>query len=168
MINYPNAGVNLIRALLVSNARQPVACIELFNNEKTSLRQVAGYGQVIDDTLFRSSEDQVTMFAEEKIIDKHHHFYEILSLFIRSSICACIVTSRAVVGSSADVGFAGKRHCNHYPLAHTARYMMRIFLKAYIVNGSQLTLTMDSMTRQERKNALDTIRAAYKAALNWQ
>jgi len=77
LINYPNAGVNLIRALLVSNARQPVACTELFNNKKISLRNITGYGQVIEDTLFRSTEDQVTMFAEEKIIDKHHHFYEI-------------------------------------------------------------------------------------------
>ena len=45
-------------------------------------------------------------------------------------ICAWIVTSRAVVGSSAmsSFGLAGQRHGDHDTLTHTAGQLMRILL----------------------------------------
>ena len=49
------------------------------------------------------------------------------SLSIRSRIWAWIVTSRAVVGSSAisRSGVAGQGHGDHHPLAHAAAQLMR-------------------------------------------
>ena len=43
-------------------------------------------------------------------------------------ICACTVTSSAVVGSSAmkKVGLVGERHRDHHALTLTARKLMRI------------------------------------------
>jgi hypothetical protein len=51
---------------------------------------------------------------------------------MRSSTCAWIVTSRAVVGSSAnkELRIAGERHRDHHALAHAAGELMRIGLKA--------------------------------------
>ena len=51
-----------------------------------------------------------------------------------SRICAWIVTSSAVVGSSAisSVGIAGERHRDHDALAHAARQPMRIFADALL------------------------------------
>ncbi len=47
---------------------------------------------------------------------------------ISSRICACTVTSSAVVGSSAisSLGLAGERHRDHHPLPHAARELVRI------------------------------------------
>ena len=48
---------------------------------------------------------------------------------IRSRICAWMVTSSAVVGSSAisSFGIARERHRDHHPLAHAAGQLVRIF-----------------------------------------
>ena len=50
----------------------------------------------------------------------------------RSRICAWIVTSSAVVGSSAisSAGLAGQRHRDHHALAHAARELVRILVDA--------------------------------------
>ena len=50
----------------------------------------------------------------------------------RSRICACTVTSSAVVGSSAisRSGVAGQRHGDHHALAHAAGHLVRIFVEA--------------------------------------
>src|ERR1700677_5384182 len=48
-------------------------------------------------------------------------------VFIRSRICACTVTSSAVVGSSAISTLAARQgHGDHHPLAHAARELVRI------------------------------------------
>ena len=49
---------------------------------------------------------------------------------IRSRICAWIVTSSAVVGSSAinSFGSAGERHRDHHPLPHAARELVRVLV----------------------------------------
>ena len=51
-----------------------------------------------------------------------------VSSLSRSRICACTVTSSAVVGSSAMIsrGLAGQRHRDHRALAHAARELVRI------------------------------------------
>ena len=59
------------------------------------------------------------------------------SSFSRSRICAWIVTSSAVVGSSAisTCGLAGDRHGDHRALQHAARERERILLRAALRFG---------------------------------
>ena len=73
----PGASVNLCRALLVSHARTPAACTSLFADNEGALRNLTGYGLVDRSALYRSVENHVTLWAEESIEDRHHHFYEI-------------------------------------------------------------------------------------------
>ncbi len=73
----PGAGVNLCRALLVSHARTPAACANLFTTNKNALRNLTGYGLVDRSAIYRSMENHVTLWAEESIEDRHHNFYEI-------------------------------------------------------------------------------------------
>ena len=56
---------------------------------------------------------------------------------IRSRICAWIVTSSAVVGSSAisTFGIARQRHGDHHALAHAARELVRIGVHAALRLG---------------------------------
>ena len=72
----PNAGVDLCRALLVVHAKTPPQCADLFSNED-DLRAVTGYGIVDRFGLYRSFEDCVTLWAEELIENRRHHFFEV-------------------------------------------------------------------------------------------
>ena len=56
----------------------------------------------------------------------------------RSRICACTVTSSAVVGSSAmrRCGVARKRHRDHHPLAHSAGKLVRIVMDPLVRAGN--------------------------------
>lgn len=72
----PTASQNLLRALLVGNARLPEGSEELFP-EKVVLRNIVGYGAVDHAALSRSVTNDVTMIAEGTLADKRHHFYEI-------------------------------------------------------------------------------------------
>ena len=73
----PDASTNLCRALLLAHARTPLACAELFYNDKEALRKVTGYGLVDRSALFRSLDSCVSLWADERIQNKRHHFYEI-------------------------------------------------------------------------------------------
>lgn len=79
----PNADANLMRALLCANAGIPQASIELLPHSKDDkkiskeLRQVCGYGEVSVDSLLRSLENSVTLWAKSQISNKRYHFYEI-------------------------------------------------------------------------------------------
>jgi hypothetical protein len=73
---YPTASANLLRALLVSNARHHDFWKSLFTEEE-NLWNICGYGEIRTDSVFRSTEEQLTFIAEDKIEDKKHHFYEI-------------------------------------------------------------------------------------------
>ena len=73
----PGASVDLCRALLVSHARAPAACCELFADDGSALRNVTGYGLVDRSALYRSVESCVTLWAEESIEHRRHHFYEV-------------------------------------------------------------------------------------------
>ena len=73
----PEASVDLCRALLVSHARTPAACNDLFADDESALRNVTGYGLVDRSALYRSMEHCVTLWAEESIEDRRHHFYEV-------------------------------------------------------------------------------------------
>jgi len=73
----PEASSNLIRALLVAHARHTPACKKLFDQDQEALIKLCGYGQIQEDALFFSTEQQVSLFAEDSLADKQHHFYEI-------------------------------------------------------------------------------------------
>ena len=79
----PDADANLLRALICANAYIPEACKELFplpkKEKKISkeLRKVCGYGEVNVDSLSRSLENNVTLWAGARIVNKRYHFYEI-------------------------------------------------------------------------------------------
>ena len=77
LAEHPNASADLCRAFLVAHARTPTACADLFGDGADALRDVAGYGQVDRSALYRSLEDCVTVWAEETIENRRHHFYEI-------------------------------------------------------------------------------------------
>jgi hypothetical protein len=77
LYEIPTASSNLIRALLVAHARHPPASIDLFEGDREKLNMICGYGQVQPNALFRSLENQVTLWAEDRIENKKHHFYEI-------------------------------------------------------------------------------------------
>ncbi len=72
----PEAGVDLCRALLVAHASTPQACRDLLADDE-AIRNVAGYGYVDRSALYRSVEDCVTLWAQEAIENRRHHFYEI-------------------------------------------------------------------------------------------
>lgn len=69
--------VDLCRAMLLAHARTPAACAQLFGADSEALRNVTGYGQVDRTALYRSAGDCVTLWAEESITNRHHHFYGI-------------------------------------------------------------------------------------------
>ncbi len=73
----PPPSMNLLRALLVSNAKVPVACSELFDKDEDLLERVVGYGMVDQSGIFRSTEEQVILVTESKLVNKHNHFYEV-------------------------------------------------------------------------------------------
>ena len=73
----PGASVNLCRALLVSHARTPTACTDLFADDGSALRNLTGYGLVDRSALYRSVENHVTLWAKESIENRRHHFYEV-------------------------------------------------------------------------------------------
>ena len=77
LVELPEASVDLCRALLVSHARTPTACTDLFAGDEVALRNVTGYGLVDRSALYRSMENCVTLWAEESIENRHHHFYEV-------------------------------------------------------------------------------------------
>ena len=73
----PDASVDLCRALLVAHARTPPACADLFSDDADALRNVTGYGLVDRSALYRSLDGCVTLWAEERIENRRHHFYGI-------------------------------------------------------------------------------------------
>lgn len=75
---YPNASANLLRAVLVNHADLPDACRAAFPEElHEHIRDVAGYGKVNADTLFRSADYEVVLLAEDTILNDSHQFYEL-------------------------------------------------------------------------------------------
>lgn len=85
--DYPDASMNLIRAMLVNQADVPSETESLFSDERRKqykeeyrreiFRDVVGYGVIDESELFRSSENVVVMRAEESISNDEHQFYEL-------------------------------------------------------------------------------------------
>ncbi len=87
---YPQASANLLRAMLVNHANLPDACTNTFSKDWQNIykdatgtknrelaREVAGYGKIDEDSLYRSSETVVVLMAEDSIENNIHQFYEL-------------------------------------------------------------------------------------------
>lgn len=74
---YPNATANQIRALLASHAQTPPEVSSLFPNSMEKILLTTGYGKIDEEALFTSLDDDITIFAEDSLSNKNHHFYEI-------------------------------------------------------------------------------------------
>lgn len=76
--HYPSASANLLRAALVNHADIPDPCCAAFPKEfNKRIRDVTGYGKVNADTLFRSTDYEVVLLAEDVILNDSHQFYEL-------------------------------------------------------------------------------------------
>lgn len=74
---YPSISVNRIRALLATHASMPSEITDLFGRDKAKAIQTSGYGIVDEEALFRSLDDDLSIFAEDSLANKSHHFYEV-------------------------------------------------------------------------------------------
>ena len=77
---YPQASMELIRALIVAHARVPDATRELFKEDKEgprNLLRTVGYGLPNLEAALDSSQQRVTLMAEASIGENQHHFYEV-------------------------------------------------------------------------------------------
>lgn len=84
LLELPNSSNNLLRAILVANARIPKACYELLESDgdtqskvEERLSKTVGYGLVNTVYLYKSTEENVALLAEDTIVNKHNHFYEV-------------------------------------------------------------------------------------------
>lgn len=85
--NYPEASSNLLRALLVNHANLLHEIESTFDNDlketykadnkREICRDIAGYGRVDENELFRSTESVVVLLLEDAIENNNHHFIEI-------------------------------------------------------------------------------------------
>ena len=80
--HLPDASNNLLRALLVAHARWPEATVELFRRangkqDAEAVTKLVGYGQPVQDALFESLDNAVTLYAQDALPDNRHHFYEL-------------------------------------------------------------------------------------------
>ncbi len=77
LAEYPTASANLLRALLVAHAEVPEATLGLLSGDPKKVTRLVGYGVPrLEESRF-SSENRVTMVAEERIGAERHHFYEV-------------------------------------------------------------------------------------------
>lgn len=90
--NYPDVSANMLRAMLVNHANMPAAttaALEVLSEQtgRTLDREIAGYGKITEDELFRSTENVVVLMAEDAIEDDTSHFFELPlpADFLRSS-----------------------------------------------------------------------------------
>ncbi|HWP58272.1 MAG TPA: S8 family peptidase [Candidatus Acidoferrales bacterium] len=76
LAEHPDADHNLLRALLVAHARWPESCDMLLPKRAERLR-LCGYGKVEEGALERSTDQEVTLIANDTIPNRFHHFYEV-------------------------------------------------------------------------------------------
>jgi hypothetical protein len=72
-----NSSISLVRAVLVANAKIPSASAVLFDKDEERLSRTVGYGMVNPSSLYRSTEEELVLIAEEALADRRHHFYEV-------------------------------------------------------------------------------------------
>lgn len=74
---YPQASSNLLRALLVAHARVPDATLQLFSSDENRMLRAVGYGQPNVSAALLSTEQRVSLMAEERLGENAHHFFEV-------------------------------------------------------------------------------------------
>jgi hypothetical protein len=74
---YPDASTNQIRSLLAAHSTTPPEVLSLFNQDKSKTILTTGYGMIDEEALFRSLDDDLSIFANDSLSNKSHHFYEI-------------------------------------------------------------------------------------------
>ncbi len=85
---YPDASANLLRAILVNHADMPRECLTTFtepeakqyaklNKRRSPDIDIAGYGLVNEENLYRSDDTAVLLLAEETIANDSYQFYEL-------------------------------------------------------------------------------------------
>ena len=74
---YPEATVNDIRALLAAHAFTPPEVDTLFASDRDKSLLTTGYGVIDEEALFRSLDDDITIFTQDSLSNKSHHFYEV-------------------------------------------------------------------------------------------
>lgn len=90
LTEYPNMSANLLRAMLVNHATLPSETSTVFPQEmkqqykdspetrnREITRDIAGYGLIDEDALYRSSDNVVVLMAEEQIENNAHQFFEL-------------------------------------------------------------------------------------------
>lgn len=73
----PEASPDLIRSLIAAHARIPTASYEILGGESDKLRFCVGYGLPRREASVASSEDCVTLWAEDSLEDDQYHYYEL-------------------------------------------------------------------------------------------
>lgn len=79
---FPENSINLTRAILASHASWPTASVNLLNPARNApgrenLLRLLGYGQVFSEAVFESIENEVTLYAEDRIGNNRTQFYEL-------------------------------------------------------------------------------------------
>jgi len=74
---YPEAGPNLLRALIVAHAAIPEPTRDLFQEDDAKAVNLVGYGKPDWNGAIYSGDSRVTLYCQEKISGQTHHFYEI-------------------------------------------------------------------------------------------
>jgi len=74
---YPDASPDLLRALIVAHSHHPQATVTLVSGDEDTLYRLTGYGKPDWTAARYSSENRVTLFAQETIGENQHQFYEI-------------------------------------------------------------------------------------------
>jgi hypothetical protein len=82
LADAPDASPNLLRVLIGAHARWPQTCETLLGpgnkpEGRDRLLNLIGYGRVDDTALYSSLDHTVTLLAEERIGNDHHHFFEL-------------------------------------------------------------------------------------------
>ncbi|WP_412503885.1 S8 family peptidase [Shewanella indica] len=85
---YPTASANMLRAMLVNHAAVPEECKTIFsdihskeyakaNGRREPHIDLAGYGLVNEENLYRSDENTVLLMSEDSIANDSYQFYEL-------------------------------------------------------------------------------------------
>lgn len=81
---FPEASQNLIRALLAAHAAVPEEAVQRLQDENLTATQnrrnrhrVCGYGALLTNTLFRSTDETAVIYTEDSLENDRSHFYEI-------------------------------------------------------------------------------------------
>lgn len=74
---YPSASPSMLRALLAAHASVPDAVRNRLGGDQAKILRFVGYGRPDQEATLFSSENRVTLIAEDALPPDQHHFYEL-------------------------------------------------------------------------------------------